>query len=398
MKTGIYTVLAAAFLIMCGQAVAENGDKGYFLTLKQKGQLIGTGRMLDEQGTLYDMLICPGYTHPARYAWRNIKEGGANMAEYVESETYKDLWDDSVDAFEWAYEDCLYKFALEGSGKAWQKNFAKANNSMRKRVFGWWMAHPWAFMLSTVENVFRIPVGLCGTAIGTAGGIAIIPAGHITQPVMEAVGNGVVEGCALSTCGFVWNTVISPPMAMFGQKPARSRVDGFWVKIVTDTEANVDKIPGDEELANLVEWGKILREELGAYEQRRAIVDAEQKGKLTKLQEEIKVVGKETSVRKQKIADEERAHAKRLFSTAEHRHRTNRIKGENWSQNRVFRNQEAIRSILRKDDTLSRTDQERTIKLIEQYALPDMAQFDEPSRLDKTDPVKESIRVIKEVN
>jgi len=55
----------------------------------------------------------------------------------------------------------------------------------------------------------------------------------ITGFSIKGIWNGGVEGLALPATGLAWNTVVSPPLALFGQKPAKKRVDGFWVRSVS---------------------------------------------------------------------------------------------------------------------------------------------------------------------
>ena len=63
---------------------SKTPDSGYFLSLKQKGQLIGTGRIQDAQGTWYDVWIVPGYVQPARRAKAYLQRAGYDLAEYVQ--------------------------------------------------------------------------------------------------------------------------------------------------------------------------------------------------------------------------------------------------------------------------------------------------------------------------
>lgn len=218
------------------QAPDYPADPGYFLTMKQKGQLIGKGRVQDSQDGWYNIWICPGYTEPFRDAGEGWGKSGETLAKYVQRNHYSSLADDSGDAFDWAIDDCLMDFTVEGTPKAWSRYFGRANERAGQRVFGWWMAHPWALMQSGVDTVVRVPLGLTGAVLGTAWGGIVVPVKYAVEPAIKATWYAVADGVALPGVACAWNTVIAPPMALVGEKPAPERVDGFWVRYISNEE------------------------------------------------------------------------------------------------------------------------------------------------------------------
>ena len=136
MKNITLFLLTALLLPLCVSAQAESSDDGYRLSLEQKGQLIGRGRIQDAEDNWYDVYICPGYTHPVQYGKKNLKQAGRNFSEYAKKKKYKKIKKHSGKAFTWAFKDCLYKYAWKGTGKEWNKNFSAANKRIEKRIFG----------------------------------------------------------------------------------------------------------------------------------------------------------------------------------------------------------------------------------------------------------------------
>ena len=100
-----------------GQAKSEP-DEGYFLSLKQKGQLIWRGEIYDGRGNIYDILICPGYVPPTSMARRSFSRGGDKLAEYVHAGKYRRAWHNVHDVFEWTSKDCLQEFTIKGTYRA----------------------------------------------------------------------------------------------------------------------------------------------------------------------------------------------------------------------------------------------------------------------------------------
>jgi hypothetical protein len=216
-----------AALLLLGMVSVRADDPGYFLSFQQKKQLMALGRIKDSAGTWYDVWICPGYVPPGRYARDSFKQAGSDFAEYFEANKYRSLKSGSAACFDWALHDCGMGFTIKGIPRAWGDHFAAATERTELRVFGWWLAYPWAFMESTVETAFRGALGAAGTAGGIASGLVIVPGYHALDSAVAGMWNLSVNTIIVPTVGNTWNTVVSPPLALIGQKPSASRVDGF---------------------------------------------------------------------------------------------------------------------------------------------------------------------------
>lgn len=257
------------------QPKAENtsADYGYFLSFKQKGQLIGQGRIQDARENWYDVWIVPGYAPPMARAGKYMGKAGDAFAEYGGAKKYHDLARASSEAFEWAYDECLDEFIGRDLPRAWGRYWRQARERTKKRVFGWWFAYPWAAVESTVDPLVRVPLGVCGAAIGTIGGGVVVPTGYMLNSTAVGTWHFTANGVAVPAVACSWNTVIAPPMALVGQKPAPSRVDGFWVTLVSPNDyarqERAKKQLSDEELLTLVQWGKVLLKECKPFEEQR---------------------------------------------------------------------------------------------------------------------------------
>ena len=102
-------------------------EEGYFLSVKQKIQLMTLGQIEGSNGTWYDIWVCPGYKSPVLESGRSFSKAGTNLKEYVQSKKYSDLAKDSGDCFNWALKDCFKTYTFENTAKAWPKYFGKAN-------------------------------------------------------------------------------------------------------------------------------------------------------------------------------------------------------------------------------------------------------------------------------
>ena len=228
-----FLILSLVLACFCGLAAgARADDPGYFLSWQQKKQLTCLGRIQDGAGTWYDVWICPGYAPPGRYAKDHFFAAGRNFREYFEANKYHMLKKGSSACFDWALKECGLGFTVKGIPRAWGKHFTVAHERTQRRVFGWWLAYPWAFMEASVETAFRGALGAAGTAGGIGSGLAVVPAWHALDSAVAGTWNLGVNTIALPAVGIAWNTAVAPPLALVGQKPAESRVDGFWVTVV----------------------------------------------------------------------------------------------------------------------------------------------------------------------
>lgn len=383
MNKNICALLTGLLLPLCVQAQTEVSEEGYFLSLKQKGQLIGRGRIQDAQGEWYDIYICPGYTHPFQYGKKSMKQAGHDLAEYVHKKKYKKIRRHSGEAFDWAFKDCLHDYAWEGAGKEWNKNFSAAKKRTERRVFGWWLSYPWALMQSTVDNVIRIPIGLSGTVLGTVWGGAVVPVAGLTDSSIKGAWHGGVEGVALPAAGLVWNTVVSPPLALFGQKPAKKRVDGFWVRSVS---SGINYHPTEEELSDLIAWGALLQRELSTYQDQRNAVSENLSAQMKALYAEQKQLRQNADKEKREITRQEKVRAQELLSSSEPH-------DQKWSALDLREHRDIIRQQLEKQPALSKAEQSEILRLLRQFPPNTSNQRPAP----KTDPVRESIEVLKTV-
>ena len=272
MKKIIVSALGIVFFL-CLSWLAKADDPGYFLSWQQKKDLLCLGRIQDLAGTWYDIWICPGYVPPAHYAREHLKAAGSDFHEYIEANKYHSLKEGSKACFDWALKECGLGFTVKGIPRAWGIHFAVAHERTERRVFGWWMAYPWAFMESTVETAFRGALGTAGTIGGVASGIAIVPAYHALDSAVAGVWNLGVNTIIVPAVGVSWNTVVSPPLALIGQKPAESRVDGFWVTVVNPDHASMAHELTQEEVSLLAHWGLLLLKETQPFAQKQAEIN-----------------------------------------------------------------------------------------------------------------------------
>ena len=252
-------------------------DPGYFLSWQQKKQLTCLGRIQDSAGTWYDVWICPGYAPPARYAKEHLIRAGGNFGEYFEANKYQMLRKGSAACFDWALKECGLGFTVKGIPRAWGKHFSVAHERTERRVFGWWLAYPWALMEASVETAFRGALGAAGTAGGIGSGLAIVPAWHALDSAVAGTWNLGVNTIALPAVGLAWNTAVAPPLALVGQKPAESRVDGFWVTVVDAGQAPSSRPLNTEEKELLAQWGVLLLQEARPFRQEQKEINRKAK-------------------------------------------------------------------------------------------------------------------------
>ncbi len=218
-----------------GLSPAVAGE-GYFLTGPQKQELILRGQMHDEQHRLYDVWIVPGYVVPletAQKGWRKAREA---LREYGKPEFFPDLHKYADKTWHYGTRVALREYTFKGTREAWGKDMKVASERTRKRVFGWWLAYPWGVLEATTESVFRIGTGI-PTGVALAGSAyTVVPVAYVATPALLSLGHAAGEGTGFPVVAAGWNTVIAPPLAMLGQRPAPQRADGFWMKQVDDPQ------------------------------------------------------------------------------------------------------------------------------------------------------------------
>ena len=311
--------LAAAFLLLLAGWIlpAQADDPGYFLSWQQKKQLTCLGRIQDAAGTWYDVWICPGYAPPARYAKEHLIRAGGNFGEYFEANKYQMLRKGSAACFDWALKECGLGFTVKGIPRAWGKHFSVAHERTQRRVFGWWLAYPWALMEASVETAFRGALGAAGTAGGVASGLAIVPAWHALDSAVAGTWNLGVNTIALPAVGLAWNTAVAPPLALAGQKPSEARVDGFWVTVVESGQEPSSRPPSAQEAALLGQWGLLLLKETQPFEQERAEIERKSKEKEEEHYRAVRAAQKEAERQQELVKTKEAEQIQRLAATNE---------------------------------------------------------------------------------
>lgn len=370
----------------------KTDDSGYFLSLKQKRQLIGTGRIQDAHGNLYDVWIVPGYVQPAQHTKTYLKRTGRKFAEYVQSRKYRDLANASGDAFKWAYKDCFTDFTVKGVPRAWNRYWSTAQRRTNQRVFGWWFAYPWALMESTVNTVFRVPVGLTGTVLGTVWGGAVVPGYYAVNSATAGTWHFAVDTVFLPSVACTWNTVIAPPLAMAGQKPAPSRADGFWLKQISveDLQAAsaVETPISPKDIEALAVWGSLLLTASQPYDDRRQALreqtQAERDAIMLKLQKG------ETD-----IASEEEAAIKSIVPDPAEQETIDYLRSRGFGSMCTPQIRRDVRRYLSARTELSRAEINRIMELLTRYP-PSTINKQAPPR-PKTDPVQRSLDMIEEM-
>jgi len=394
---GLLAIAVAAVLFGNGAIAQDEGgpepsDAGYFLSLKQKGQLIWTGRIQDSAGNWYDIWIVPGYVQPGRRARTYLRRAGSDFAEYVRREKYHDLAEASGEAFEWAFDDCLTDFTVKGVPRAWDRYWSKAKRRTRQRVFGWWFAYPWALMESTVDTVVRIPAGLTGTLLGTIWGGVAVPGYHAVNSGAAGTWHFVVDTVLFPVAGCTWNTVIAPPLALAGQKPAPSRVDGFWVRQLREEQiraaSKLETPVSRKEIEALAQWGRVLLTTTQPYEERRQAL-------WKQAQAERDAINKKAQQAQEDLSTEERESVRSLGNDPSHQEVVNYLRDQGFDARRTSRAAADVRRYLETLDGLSPSKISDILSLLSRYPPSDV---DQPPIRPKTDPVQNSIEVIKEMD
>lgn len=359
-------------------------ESGYFLSMKQKGQLIGKGQIEDSEGLWYDVWIVPGYVGPAKRVKTYVGKAGESFAEYGQAAKYQSLFKTSGDVFGWAYDDALKEFTIKGVPGAWRKYWTAAEKRTEKRVFGWWFAYPWAVLEGTVDTLIRVPVGLCGSVGGAAVAAVGVPAYYMVDSAAVGTWHLGVDAIFLPAVGATWNTLIAPPLSLAGQKPAPSRVDGFWVTQLPQEGEVPDPIPegavSDEEIKAIAEWGHVLLVKSRPYEEKSRDLLQKTQAEMTRINE----VWKETE---KAIRAEEKAAVSSMVPDGAQKKAMDALKDR-----QALQAQDEIKTYLLERLQLSPDEVTRVMALLSLYT-PEKEPFVKQAR-SKTDPVFRSIDII----
>lgn len=283
----------SALLCTVGQ-FAHAGD--YFLTGAQKKELVVRGQMHDEQDRLYDVWIVPGYVVPGR----NVREGwhkaGDILQEYGKPKFYNDIGKFSHDTWNFGRRQILRDFAVKGTREAWSSDMEVASRRTRQRVFGWWLAYPWGVLEATTESAVRLLGGIpVGIAV-SASAYTVVPIGYGAAPLVGSAGVALGQGTVWPLTAATWNTLVAPPLAVLGQRPAPERADGFWMKQVDD--------PRLVEITAVLDGWRQQFEQSGASRQRDEgflRIEKSRNDRVQVLTAEIKDINEQAEAERQKL-------------------------------------------------------------------------------------------------
>ncbi len=375
-------------------------DEGYFLSFSQKGQLIWRGQILGDDGNWYNIRMVPGYVSPSRNALENWGNATDSFGEYFQAKKYNDLSKNSNDAYEWAFDDCINKFMIKGVPDAWSDYFGAANRKVEKRIFGWPMAYPVAVFQTFVDNIFRGVAGTTGCVLGATAGTIIVPGYHMINSGVEGVYYFVGPGMILPMSAYTWNTIISPPLALTGQKPSEERIDGYWVTRISPDEdqAENNKLDGDD-IDAIAKWGKILYDNLGKYEDGRVKNQKILADKLQALDEEYSRNKQELYKVNDKTREEsfkaEQIDNKKLINSTENKEIICKLGEMGLSNYTVGANYYKLTRALA-GKNMSEEQARTAYELLKRYSnIKQSSTKPVASNKGYTDPVKESIEVIK---
>lgn len=245
-------------------------------------------------------------------------------------------------------------------------------------------------MESTAETVFRGVLGSVGTAGGIVSGVAIVPSYHALDSAVAGVWNLGVNTIIIPVVGIGWNTLVGPPLALVGQKPSESRVDGFWVTMVGPDRAPITSPPSQEEIRLLGQWGLLLLKETKPFVQKQLEIDRNAAEQEAQLQRALQAMRAEADRQRTELRNQERtliqqaAAANELSSALLSQHSALAYRG----------NCEAdVRRYL-KGLKVSGEDVERVLSLLRAFPSP-RSVAPSPMR-QKTDPLRRSVEVIGE--
>lgn len=385
-STAVLPRWSLVMLVLCGllgfqaSAAAPAGppeDEAYFLSFRQKGQLIWQGCIQDSAGRWYDVWICPGYTEPTSYGWEHIQKSGRHFHRYLEAEKYKTLAERSGDCFTWAYKDCGRDFMVKGIPKAWSRYMNQAAARTQRREFGSILAYPWATMEGVFNTTVRLVGGLGGVTLGTASGALLVPVWHALDSGVAGTVVFVGQGVVLPVSGYAWNTLASPTLAMIGgPRPAPSRADGFWVRLL-DEQGRDRAGLRPEELSAAVAWGVLLLTEVQPGLDRGDALKQETDQKIAALRQEL-------AREQQRLRDDADRRAAQFREEAGHPAAPPAL---------LKRYAEQIAQALRRDPTLSEPDVRKILELIQRYPPPLP-----PPPPAKTDPVRRGLDILQDVS
>lgn len=217
-------------LILAATLAAAPAQAEYFLDWSQKGELISRGEITGRDQSRYNVWIVPGYVGPGQDVADGWRNAGEALTDYGDGDFYRRIGRHGRDGFRFGHRELLRDFAIAGTGRTWRESFSTASGRVEKRVFGWWFAYPWALIEATGVSALRLGIGLPSGVAVSAGSVTVWPVVEASFPLLRAGYHATVEGTAVPLVAASWNTVVAPPLALFGEQPSPERADGFWMK------------------------------------------------------------------------------------------------------------------------------------------------------------------------
>ena len=231
-------------------------------------------------------------------------------------------------------------------------------------------------MRASVSTVCRLPIGAVGGVLGVGSGVVAVPAWHMIAPAGSAVCDIGIDGLILPVGAGAWNTVVAPPLALLGQKPSPERVDHFWIIPVNAEDIAASRLRDEPlsaaELDAILAWAKQVEGPLAEFAEDQAEINKVEAAERRKLQQQ------HSNARKaRQQAFEDSLPAANLPGTV--------------NRQRLNEQHEQVRAYLRKHKVDSSQIHQLLRRLREKApthtAVPE-----------KTDPVKESVDIIENLD
>ncbi len=266
------TVLIVTALLGFSTTLTVRAD--YFLHASQRSELILTGQITGEDQVLYQVWIVPGYLPPLHDATLHWGNAGNRMRDYGDPQFYRSIAQHTHHILEFDQHQVFGEFLVHGIRNDWVDALKTAQERTQRRVFGWWLAYPWAFVELSTETALRSVAGTsAGIVIGVLGP-TLWPVTEWLLPSVEAGYNVLLPGSIIPLLQLSWNTLVAPPLALLGEQPSATRADGFWIQALP-TQAT-DKQLTELQAVLAQETQNILSSpELQSLEQERQQIDAQ---------------------------------------------------------------------------------------------------------------------------
>ena len=226
----------------------------------------------------------------------------------------------------------------------------------------------------------------------TVWGAAVVPTAHMLAPTCKAVWHGGVQGTFVPASMIAWNTVASPPLALLGQRPSPSRVDGFWVRMGKQPPPWEDR-PTKEELEAIVQLAQAVERETEPFEEERAKVTRE-------IEEKIEALRREKARRLREIDEKEQKRIQEMAKDEKYAEIYKAYQKTRWTAPRRMKYSAEIWKALQADPSMTDAERHRLLRLMDRFPLTP-ASFepigDKEKPRGKTSPPTEVFRVLEEM-